>query len=472
MGAMMQSTRPPVLTFLGGAGTVTGSKILLDTAVGRILIDCGLFQGKKRLRVQNWEPFSVPADSIDAVVLTHAHLDHSGYLPRLARLGFRGPVLCTEGTRRLAEILLPDAAHLQEEEAEFANRRGYSKHAPAEPLYTGEDARRVLQQFEAVPFDQTRSMLGDSLEATWQRAGHILGAASIRLRLLEDGTTVVFSGDLGRPSHPLLLPPVGIGDADVVVTESTYGDEEHHLADPAAVMAETVTDVAAQGGVIVIPAFAVDRTEVVLWHLDQLVAAGRVPPVPVFVDSPMACRALYVYRSEARAGSPEIRPEYAGTELFSSLHLTEARSTDQSKALNDRRGPMIIISASGMATGGRVIHHLAHRLGDQRNAVMLVGFQAPGTRGDALRNGARQLKMFGQYHQVRAGVVTVDLSAHADRSELLDWVATASTPRLVLVNHGEPDAATALARTIAERLDVVAVAARPGERIRLDRPGP
>lgn len=466
----MSSEPVPMLTFVGGAETVTGSKALVDTARGRVLVDCGLFQGKKKLRLQNWQPFPVPPESVDAIVLTHAHIDHCGYIPRLVRGGFKGPVYCTEGTQRLAAIVLPDSGHLQEEEADFANRVGYSKHDPALPLYTREDAVASLSNFEAIPFGEVQSVL-PGLDVTWRRAGHILGAASVALHLHESDTRVVFSGDLGRSTHPLLLPPEPIGPADLVVTESTYGDEDHSGTEPEEVMAETINDAAQQGGVVIIPAFAVDRTEVVLWHLDRLVAAGRVPDIPVFVDSPMACRALDVYKSEVRDGSPEIRPELRGTELFSSIRPTEVRTTDESKALNSRRGPMIVVSASGMATGGRVIHHLAHRISDSRNAVLLVGFQAPGTRGDALRHGARHIKMLGHHFPVRARVVSVELSAHADRTDVLDWLATASPqPHMVYVNHGEAEASAALVGAIEERLGIDAVAAKPGERVRLDRP--
>jgi metallo-beta-lactamase family protein len=278
----------------------------------------------------------------------------------------------------------------------------------------------------------------------------------------------VFSGDLGRPTHPLLLPPDPIGHADVVVVESTYGDQEHLPVDPGPALAEVVNDAAACGGVVVIPAFAVDRTEVVLWHLDQLVGSGAVPDIPVFVDSPMAIRALELYRSEVRRRSPEIRPELFGRELFSSIDLTEARATAESKALNERRGPMVIVSASGMATGGRVIHHLARRIGDGRNSVVLVGFQAPGTRGDRLRSGATSLKMLGHYYPVRADVVAIDLSTHADRSELLDWVATAEGVNRVYVNHGEDEASDALVDGLAGLPGVIAVSPHAGERIRLD----
>jgi metallo-beta-lactamase family protein len=464
---MADSERSPTLTFLGGAGTVTGSKTLLETEKGRVLVDCGMFQGRKELRLRNWQDFPVPPDSIDAVLLTHAHIDHCGYLPRLAKNGFRGPVYCTEGTRKLAGIVLPDSGHLHEEEAAHANKRGYSKHDPALPLYTEQDAIDCLRLFETVEFDEKRTVLPE-VDATWQRAGHILGAASIRLHLGGCDKEVVFSGDLGRSTHPLLLPPCDVGHADVLITESTYGDELHPEGDPEDIIANAVNLAARRGGVVVIPAFAVDRTEVVLWHLDRLVADGHVPSIPIFVDSPMALRALDVYRDEARNGSEEIRPELHGAELFPSLHMTEVPTTDGSKALNARHGPMIIVSASGMATGGRVIHHLANRLGDDRNVVLLVGFQAPGTRGDSLRQGARKLKMLGHYFPVRAKVMTVALSSHGDQADLTNWVQSASpAPAIVYLNHGEPEGSAALADHL-EGLGYCTVVARAGERVRLD----
>ncbi len=465
---MTDSAAAPTLTFIGGAGTVTGSKTLLDTADGRVLVDCGLFQGRKKLRLQNWAPFPVPPESIDAIVLTHAHIDHCGYIPRLVKQGFRGPIHCTAGTRKLAEIVLPDSGHLQEEEANFANRHGFSKHEPALPLYTEADAVACLDQFETVAFDDPHQIL-PTVEATWRRAGHILGAASIGLHLTDYDTRVTFSGDLGRSTHPILLPPAPIGRADTIVTESTYGDENHPDDGPEERIAELVNRAARHGGVVLIPSFAVDRTEIVLWHLDQLVKAGHVPNLPVFVDSPMASRALDVYRAEARNGSPEIRPEFHGHELFSSIELTETRTVDESKDLNARRGPMIIISASGMATGGRIIHHLASRVGDHHNEILLVGFQAPGTRGDSLRSGARQIKLFGHYYPVRAKVSSIALSAHADQSDLTDWVQTATSPAdMIYVNHGEPDSSAALIDVLTNQFGLNAVAPRPGERVRLD----
>lgn len=463
----MAGTRAPVLHFVGGVGTVTGSKTILDTADGRLLVDAGLFQGRKRLRLANWSPFPVPPSSIDAVVVTHAHVDHCGYLPRLVRQGFTGPVWCTEGTADLLRIVLPDAAHLQEEEAAYANRRGYSKHDPAKPLYTGQDAVAALSLVREVDYGEAQGVL-PGVDVTWHRAGHILGAAWVRLRL--GGADVVLSGDLGRQEHPLLRPPDPIGPADVIVVESTYGDEVHDRPDAEATIARVVRDTAARGGVVVVPAFAVDRTEVVLWHLDRLVGRGEVPDVPVVVDSPMALRALDAYRDAAWDRSPEIRPELAGRSLFASLRLEESRTADESRALNRRRGPLVIVSASGMATGGRVVHHLANTLGDPRNAVLLVGFQAPGTRGDRLLRGETTLKMFGQYHPVRAEVVSVELSAHADQRELVAWLATADDPHLVLVNHGEEDAAATLAALVEAELAIPAATPRPGERVRVDRP--
>lgn len=463
----MGAHQVPILEFLGAARTVTGSKSLLDLPDARVLVDCGLFQGRKELRLANWDEFPVDPASIDAVVLTHAHVDHCGYLPRLARLGFEGPVYCTPGTARLASIVLPDAAHLQEEEAAFANRMGYSKHRPAQPLYDADDARAALELLRPVDFGAPTRIV-DGLDVTWRRAGHILGAAWLEVDLTAAGTRVVFSGDLGRPTHPLLLPPDPIDGADIVVIESTYGDTEHADAAVDDTIARIVNDAASCGGVVVVPAFAVDRTEVVLWHLDRLVAERRVPAVPVIVDSPMACRALDFYRAEAMHGSPEIRPGLHGTELFPALDIVQTTSADESKALNARRGPMVIVSASGMATGGRVVHHLANRIGDSRNTVLLAGFQAPGTRGDMLRSGARTIKLLGQYLPVRAHVVSVDLSAHADRSELLDWLATAPGPRMVYVNHGELDAAEALVDAITAEHGLPAVAPRPRERVRLN----
>jgi metallo-beta-lactamase family protein len=466
---MANRPRSAALTFIGGAGTVTGSKTLLDTPGGRLLVDCGLFQGHKKLRLQNWDDFPVEPSSIDAVVLTHAHIDHCGYLPRLARAGFSGPVYCTHGTSKLAAIVLPDSGHLHEEEAFWANRQGYSKHDPALPLYTEQDAWDSLDLIVPVDFDKPISIL-DDVTATWSRAGHMLGAGSIDLHVTSSGTDagrhIVFSGDLGRQTHPLLVAPAPLRTPDVLVTESTYGDRVHPHVDPEDVIAEVVNEAARRGGVVLIPAFAVDRTEIVLWHLDRLVASGRIPDLLTFVDSPMALSALSVYREEALRGSPDVRPEFQGVELFPSLQLRETRSVEKSKEISTLHGPMIIISASGMATGGRVLHHLAQRMGDDRNAILLVGFQAPGTRGDLLRQGARTIKLLGKHRSVRANVVSVELSAHADQDELVAWAQTAEpAPGIVYVNHGEPAASAALVERLEADAGLIAVSPSPGERV-------
>jgi len=454
------------LRFLGGTRTVTGSRFLVETGGGRrVLVDCGLFQGPKSLRERNWVDFPVPPSSLDAVLLTHAHVDHCGYLPRLAASGFTGPVWCTPGTAALTRIVLPDSGHLHEEEARFANRRGYSRHRPALPLYTVDDAVRCLDQLVEVPFDEEREVAA-GVTATWQRAGHILGAASIRLGV--DGSTVVVSGDLGRSSHPLLLPPEPLGDADVVVCESTYGNRRHADGAVEDTLARVIADAVDQSGVVVVPAFAVDRTEVVLWHLERLLDAGRIPSLPVYLDSPMALRALESYRRAAAEASPELRPEVRGRDLFGSLDLIETPSVEESKAINERRGPFLIVSASGMATGGRVLHHLAARLGSSRNTVLLVGFQAPDTRGDQLRRGARAVKFLGAYHRVRARVVHLELSAHADQGELLDWLASGTEPpEIVFVVHGEEESSLALADRVGDAAGALAVVPRPGERVAL-----
>ena len=460
-----------VLRFLGGTRTVTGSRFLVETDAGaRVLVDCGLFQGRKDLRERNWAPFPVPPSSVDSVLLTHAHVDHCGWLPRLAEGGFDGPVLCTPGTARLVRIVLPDSGHLQEEEASFANRRGYSRHDPALPLYTEKAARRTLDLLREVDFDQEVDVV-PGFRATWRRAGHILGAATIRLRVSGRGgeRTVAFSGDLGRSSHPLLLPPAPLGDADVVLCESTYGDRRHPEDDTAAVLTDVVAGTADQGGVVVIPAFAVDRTEVVLWHLDRLTAAGAIPALPVFLDSPMALRALDVYREAAAEGSPELRPELHGEQLFARLDLRETPTVEGSKAINERRGPFIVVSASGMASGGRVLHHLAERISNSRNTILLVGFQAPGTRGDRLARGATSVKLLGNYRRVRSRVVQVDLSAHADQDDLATWLGTADeAPDEVFVVHGEEAASWALADRLEAESGLLAVVPRPGEQVGLD----
>lgn len=447
-------TATATLHLLGAAGTVTGSRFLLDTGRSRVLVDCGLFQGRKDLRLRNWAPFPVDPASIDAVVLTHAHLDHIGYLPALARDGFRGPVWCTQSTATLARILLADSAHLQEEEAAYANRKGFSKHRPALPLYTGEDAEAALELLRPVGYGETTSV-ADDVQATLRPAGHILGSATVTLQVGATGPTLLFTGDLGRPQHPLLVPPAPPLPADVVVTEATYGDRSHgDDGEALEVLATNVTRTVARGGTVIIPAFAVDRTEVVLVALARLAAQGLIPHLPIHVDSPMALAVLDVYRDAIDRRSPEIRPEVDAHVFEQAGILREIATVEESRALNDAAYPSIIVSASGMASGGRVLHHLAHRLPDPRATVLFVGFQAPGTRGQALVDGAPSVRMHGRDVPVRADIVHVGgFSVHADGGELIDWLGTmASPPQEVLVVHGETEPLAAMRDRITGEL--------------------
>ncbi|UXI66062.1 MBL fold metallo-hydrolase RNA specificity domain-containing protein [Tahibacter amnicola] len=434
------------LSFLGATATVTGSKYLIEADGRRILVDCGLFQGYKPLRLRNWAPFPVDPRSIDAVILTHAHLDHSGYLPRLVRDGFRGRVWCTPATRELCAILLPDSGHLLEEDAEYANRRGYSKHQPALPLYTEADAQRCLQQLHPVeigtPFAPLRRV-----SAVLRTQGHILGAASVRLE--HEGVNITFSGDIGRPEDPIMKAPHPVEASDWIVTESTYGNRTHPTVDLDVELAAVVRRVAKRGGVLVIPAFAVGRAQLLLYQIARLKARGDVPHIPVFLNSPMAVDATSLYH--------RFRAEHRLTETQCEQMCRAAtfvNSVEESKALNERHGPMIIISASGMATGGRVVHHLKAFAPDPRNAILLAGYQAGGTRGAALAAGASTIRIHGQDVPVRAEVIALgSASAHADANEILSWLGTAPRPpRGVFVTHGEPDAADALCGRIEREL--------------------
>lgn len=434
------------LTFLGAAETVTGSRYLLEGAGLRVLIDCGLFQGTKNLRLRNWEAFSVPVDTLDAVILTHAHLDHSGYLPILARLGYRGPVYCTRGTRDLCEVMLRDSARLQEEEASFANRHGFSRHRPALPLYTLADAENALRLLAPREFDVPKQ-LNDHACFRLLPAGHILGAASVVLCM--EGKVIAFSGDVGRPNDPIMRPPMPFAHADYLVLESTYGDRMHEAADPATQLAEVFERTFAQDGVVVIPSFAVGRAQTILHYIAQLKASGRMANVPVYLDSPMASNVTQLYRHHV--GEHRL----SMTEANAISHAAEmVRTVDESKAVSARRGPMVVIAGSGMATGGRVVHHLKTFAPDSRNTIALVGYQAAGTRGAALAGHVPAIKIHGGYVPVRASVVSLSsLSAHADYRELTDWLRSiAVTPKRVFLTHGEPAAADALRRHLDESL--------------------
>jgi metallo-beta-lactamase family protein len=442
------------LRFLGAAGTVTGSKYWIRAQGRQILLDCGLFQGLKQLRLRNWAPPPFSPAEIDAVVLSHAHIDHSGYLPLLARQGYRGPIYCTPATADLLRVLLPDAAHLQEEDAERANRRGYSKHHPALPLYTAADAETALALLEPHPYAKAFPVT-ELVSGLFRRAGHILGSATVELELgAGPPTTLAFSGDLGRRGRPILRDPDPISRADLLLVESTYGDRTHS-PDPSGELARIVNECVERGGALLIPAFAVGRTQELLWTLRRLEDEQRIPRLPVFVDSPMAIEVTAIYGRHPDDHDLEMEAlTDAGRSPLSSHSFHLARTREESKALNQFTGPIIILSASGMATGGRVLHHLKHRLPDPRTTVLLPGFQAAGTRGRALEDGARFVRIHGADVPVRARVEKLDgFSAHADRDEVLGWLSRFEVaPRQTYVVHGEPPAAEALAREIRARL--------------------
>jgi len=440
-------TRKPLeLSFLGGAGTVTGSKYLLRGTNTRILVDCGLFQGLKALRLRNWARPPVAPKDVDAVVLTHAHLDHSGYLPRFIRQGFAGPVLSTPGTRDLCAILLPDSGHLQEEEARYANKRGFSRHKPALPLYTEADARDGLKRFRTVPFRREAPIAGD-WRGMFRPAGHILGASTVSLRA--GGVEIVFSGDLGRINDPIMRPPSAVSEADYLVVESTYGNRRHDAVDAEDALGQHLSRALARGGVVIIPSFAVGRAQGLLHFIARLKARAAIPQVPVYLNSPMAIdatRLYHRYRAEHRLSPEECQ---AACTVATMVH-----TADESRALNERAGPMIIVSASGMATGGRVLHHLKAFAPEARNMILLAGFQAAGTRGAALAAGASEVKIHGEYVPVRAEVVKMDsMSAHADYDEILQWLrGFKRPPKRTFVTHGEPAAADEMRRRIEESL--------------------
>jgi metallo-beta-lactamase family protein len=434
------------LTFLGATGTVTGSKYLLQDEDKSILIDCGLFQGLKDLRLRNWEKLPFDPASIDAVLLTHAHIDHSGYIPLLVRNGFKGPIYCSEATFDLCSILLPDCGRIQEGDAERANRYGYTKHKPAMPLYNEEDAYTALEQFKPVKFNH-EYRLSDFLSFYLSCAGHILGASCIKIS--DGNTSIVFSGDLGRPDDPIMRPPTQIQNADYLVLESTYGDRLHEESDPMGKMEEIINKTLHRGGLIIIPSFAVGRSQLVLYYIHELMREGRIPYVPVFLDSPMAIDATKQWQDHA----DEHRLSFSKSmEVCQTAKYVQ--STEESKALDNSVMPVIIISASGMATGGRVLHHMKHYISDRKNTILFAGYQAVGTRGARLVNGEEEIKIHGQMYPVRAEVDNLSsLSAHADYQEILEWLKGFNKkPRKVFLTHGEPDAVIAFKQKIEEEL--------------------
>lgn len=459
-------TVPVTLQFLGASGTVTGSKYLIEFGDRRLVVDAGMYQGSKELRLRNREPFEVDAGTVDLIVVTHAHADHTSYLPALVNQGFNGPIWCTEGTARLAEIVLRDSAHLQELETENAIKGGYSKHAHPEPLYTAADAERTIELFRTVEFD-TDVELGHGVVGRWTRAGHILSSASVNLTV--EGVGVLFSGDLGRDAHPLLRPRDTPPGAQWVLCESTYGDREHEdPAVPHVEMAEAITRTVERGGSVVIPAFAIDRTQAVMHALVQLQREGRIPKVPVLVDGPMSMRALDVYRD-----MPEELAEGLTIEDFVGLDtLVEVRTGQQSRKAREGKGSRIIVSSSGMLEGGRVLSWLQKLLPDSRNCVILSGYQGEGTRGRALLEGARHLKINGRHVPVKAELVDDrEFSAHAGASELVAWVASLDPPpETVFLIHGEPGPAATLEARIEDELGIPAVVASHREKVLLSEP--
>ncbi len=439
------------LTFLGAARTVTGSKYLLEADGRKILVDCGLFQGLKELRLLNWEPLPFAPSELSAVVLTHAHLDHTGYLPRLVAAGYRGRIFCTPGTADLCKLVLPDSARLQEEAAREANSGNYSKHHPALPLYRESDAFRAISQLQPFGFNRPYSLV-EGVDFEFINAGHLLGSAFIRMTI-KGGPTVLFGGDLGRYSRPVLPDPSPPPPADVLLVESTYGDRIHEVDDRGARLAAIIKDTVARGGKLIIPAFAIGRVEEVLYWIKYLEDQGTIPKLPVFLDSPMALEALRFYASRASELDPDIE-EAAQIRRFFTARFQPVSSAQQSSELVRSKAPSIIVSSSGMATGGRVLHHLEGALPNERSTVLFVGYQAAGTRGRQLLDGAREVKIRGQFVPVRARVERIDsMSAHADSVEILRWLGGfRRPPRMTYLVHGEPGPMDALKAAITSRL--------------------
>ncbi len=444
------------VTFVGACGTVTGSSTLLEIAGRQLLVDCGLFQGDEELEQRNWSPFPFDPQALDGVVLTHAHLDHCGLLPKLVAEGFRGPIWCTKPTRPLAALVLDDAAEIQEEEARYARKKGYSRHAQPRPLFDSKNAREAIRRFEPLAFDARHEPL-PGIALRFRRAGHLLGASSVEIEAQgERGEQRrwLFSGDVGRYGVPILQDPDPPESApDVLLLESTYGDRRHERGDALETLREVVTRTFARGGFVLVPAFALGRTQDLLYHLSTLVDRGQLDPSAVFVDSPMAIKATEIYQRATPEFDEELRAKVdRGDDPLAPDRFQRCRTVDESKALNERSAPAVIVAASGMATGGRIVHHLARRLPDPRTAVVLVGYQGAGTRGRALLDGATTVSIHGRRIEVKAEIRRMtELSAHADVDELVRWCrALPAPPARVFLNHGEDAARKALAATLVE----------------------
>lgn len=433
------------ISFLGAAETVTGSKYLVQNDKAKVLVDCGLFQGYKELRQRNWDPLPVSPASLDAVVLTHAHIDHTGYLPLLVKNGFRKKIYCTQGTYDLCKILLPDSGHIQEEDAEYANRKGFSRHKPALPLFTVEDAQEALKYFEVIPYDKT-FYPGEGIDGRLTQSGHILGAAFVRLT--DKSNSIVFSGDLGRPNDAIMMPPRWIKESDYLVLESTYGGRTHPVDDVLDQLEAVVNRTMKRGGVLIIPAFSVGRSQSILFALYQLKRTGRISNVPVHLNSPMSIAATDILIKH----EPEHRLSQSQSEGIGTL-AHYVRTAQESRKLADEIGPAIIISASGMLTGGRVLYHLRTFGPFEKNTILLTGFQAQGTRGAQLIAGEREIKVHGEIVSIKAEVAEIkNLSAHADHDEILAWLSHfEEAPKKVFITHGEKSGAEKLKEAIEER---------------------
>lgn len=444
-----------MIQFLGAAGTVTGSRFLLSCGDTKVMVDAGLFQGLKELRLKNWNPLGVDPGTISAVVLTHAHLDHCGYIPKLVKDGFKGNIHMTKYTAKLAEVILRDSARIQTEDAKYAAKEKFSKHNPPRALYEEPDAAKAFEQFKVEAFNE-RVQIAEQTFVTFHPSGHILGAAFVEVEFF--GKRILFTGDMGRPNHPLLNAPdsVPAGKFDAIVTESTYGDREHVISTTN--FEDAINQTIDRGGSVLIPAFAVDRTEIILVQLREMMENGVIRRVPVYADSPMALKALAFYREAIDEDSPEIRDSvvaaWRGRDPFDPGTLIELPTVEDSKTINNPKTPCIIISASGMATGGRVVHHLRDMLPKQQHTVMLVGFQAMGTRGRRLVEGEEEVKMHGVMVPVRAQIEQIQsFSVHADSDELIDWMKTVTeAPGQVFVVHGEAGAADAFSARIHSQL--------------------
>jgi metallo-beta-lactamase family protein len=460
------------LSFLGAAGNVTGSRFVLETQGKKLLVDCGLFQGLKQNRLRNWEPFPVPPADIEAVLLTHAHIDHSGYLPRLCKQGFSGRIHSTYATQELCEIMLRDSAHLQQEDALWANKKGFSKHTPALPLYTVEDAEKALAQFSPHYYGQDL-FLTDTLRIKFKDAGHILGSSIIDVKTRGAAGTrrFIFSGDLGRPGRPILWDPVQVYEVDYLILESTYGNRLHDSKPSEVELARVINQSVQRGGVLVIPSFAVGRTQELLYFIRELEEQGKIPKLPVYVDSPMAVKATEIFKKRIADYDLEARiQELNGRHIFQTSKVQFLKDAEQSKMLHDIQNKAIIISASGMVEGGRILHHLEHRLPHQQNTVLFIGFQAEGTRGRAILEGKPFVKIHGMEIPVRATIESISgFSAHADYNETLAWLMGFNRPPLkTFIVHGESDASAALAEKIRAKLGWQVVIPKFNERFNLE----